>query len=137
MCGSDAVVAPAWPQFGQVIRVSMSVTIAAAGATARASRLRQRLRQPRDVHGDAPDFVRGEQVGCGAPPRLLLEIDVGERLPVGVGAMKQASDSSTDQGGGKRRLPIALQEFHVDERFLLPPFRPHSVAQMHYRNWKV
>jgi hypothetical protein len=39
--------------------------------------------------------------------------------------------------GGKRRLLIALREFHVDERFLLPQFRPHSVTQMHYRNWKV
>jgi hypothetical protein len=40
-------------------------------------------------------------------PRLVLEIDVGERLPVGVADMKHCrsslgSGSSTDQGGGKR-----------------------------------
>ena len=48
----------------------MSVTTAAAGAAARASRLRQQLRQPRrgaqqlrqlgDVGGDAPRLVPGE-----------------------------------------------------------------------------
>ena len=47
--------------------------------------------------------VAGEQLGRRAPPRLLLEIDVGERLSVGVAAIKEASVSSTDQGGGKRR----------------------------------
>ena len=40
-------------------------------------------------------------------PRRVLEIDVGERLPVGVADMKHCrsslgSGSSTDQGGGKR-----------------------------------
>jgi hypothetical protein len=40
-------------------------------------------------------------------PRLVLEIDVGERLPVGVADMKHCrsslgSGSSTDQRGGKR-----------------------------------
>jgi hypothetical protein len=46
--GRDAaLVPPICPQLGQMIRVSMSVTTAAAGAAARASRLRQQLRQPR------------------------------------------------------------------------------------------
>jgi len=49
-----------------------------------ASAVLQQLRQLGDVHGDAPRLVAGEQVRCRAPPRLLLEIDIGERLPVGV-----------------------------------------------------
>jgi hypothetical protein len=32
----------------------------------------------------APGLVAGERLGLRAPPRLLLEIDVGERLPVSV-----------------------------------------------------
>jgi hypothetical protein len=34
-----------------------------------------------------------------------------------------------DRNGGN---PTALREFHVDELFLLPQFRLHSVAKMHY-----
>ena len=41
--------------------------------------------------------VAGEQLGRGAASRLLLEIDVGERLPVMI------SGDETIQGGGKRR----------------------------------
>jgi len=37
-----------------------------------------------------------------APSRFLLEIDVGERLPVGVADDEAGVRSSTDQGGGKR-----------------------------------
>jgi hypothetical protein len=44
----------------------------------------QQLRQLGDVGGDAPGLVAGEEVRRRATPRLLLEIDVGERLPVGV-----------------------------------------------------
>ena len=44
----------------------------------------QQLRQLGDVHGDAPRFIAGEQLRGRAPTGLLLEIDVGERLPVGV-----------------------------------------------------
>ena len=44
----------------------------------------QQLRQLGDVGGDAPRLVAGEEVGGSAPAGLLLEIDVGERLPVGV-----------------------------------------------------
>jgi hypothetical protein len=46
--------------------------------------LLQQLRQLGDVGGDAPGFVAGEEVRRRATTRLLLEIDVGERLPVGV-----------------------------------------------------
>jgi hypothetical protein len=48
----------------------------------------QQLRQLGDVGGDAPSLVAGEQLGGGAASRLILEIDVGERLPVGVGATR-------------------------------------------------
>jgi len=40
--------------------------------------------QLRDVGGDALGLVAGEEVCRRAPSRLILEIDVGERLPVGV-----------------------------------------------------
>jgi len=43
---------------------------------------RQQLRQLGDVGGDAPRFVLGQQVGRCTPPRLLLEVEVAERLPV-------------------------------------------------------
>ena len=61
-----------------------------------------------DVGGDAPGSVLGEQLGCRAPSRLLLEIDVSERLPTTSRTMKLRlssleSTSSTEQGGGKRR----------------------------------
>jgi hypothetical protein len=48
----------------------------------------QQLRQLGDVGGDAPGLVAGEQLRRCASARLVLEIDVGERLPVGVGATK-------------------------------------------------
>jgi hypothetical protein len=38
----------------------------------------------RDVGGDAPGLVAGKQVRCRTPAGLLLEIDVGQRLAVGV-----------------------------------------------------
>jgi len=41
-----------------------------------------------DFGGDAASLVAGEELGRRAPPRLVLEIDVGERLPVRVGATK-------------------------------------------------
>ena len=53
--GSDAAVAPTWPQFGQVIRVSMSVSIAAAGVVARPSMLVDS--SVGYVGGDAPGLV--------------------------------------------------------------------------------
>jgi hypothetical protein len=42
----------------------------------------QQLGQLGDVGGDAPDLVAEEQVRRRAPPRLVLEIVVGERLAV-------------------------------------------------------
>ena len=36
------------------------------------------------MFSDAPRLVAGEEVRRRAPSRLLLEIDVGERLAVGV-----------------------------------------------------
>ena len=44
----------------------------------------QQLLQLGDVGGDAPGLVAGEQLGRRTPSRLLLEVDVRERLPVGV-----------------------------------------------------
>ena len=44
----------------------------------------QQRRQLRDVGGDAPGLVAGEEVRRRTPARLLLEIDIGERLTVGV-----------------------------------------------------
>ena len=46
--------------------------------------LAQQLRQLGDVGGDAPGLVAGEQLGRRTPPRLILEVHVGQRLPVGV-----------------------------------------------------
>jgi hypothetical protein len=67
----------------------------------------QQLRQLGDVYGDAPRLVAGEQVCRRTPSRLLLEIDVGERLPVVIADDEvQASVSSAVQGGGKRRAVI-------------------------------
>jgi hypothetical protein len=69
----------------------------------------QQLRQLGDVGGDAPGFVRSEQLGRRAPSRLILEIDVGEATcPVASQTMKQASVSSTDHGGGKRRSGFSI-----------------------------
>jgi hypothetical protein len=48
----------------------------------------QQLRQLGDVDGDAPGLIAGEEVRRRATSRLILEIDVGERLTVGVGCDK-------------------------------------------------
>jgi hypothetical protein len=44
----------------------------------------QQLRQLVDVRSDPPGPVAGKQLGRLAPSRLILEIDIGQRLPVGV-----------------------------------------------------
>jgi hypothetical protein len=36
------------------------------------------------VGGDAPNPVAGEELGRQSPPRLILEVNAGERLTVGV-----------------------------------------------------
>ena len=51
-----------------------------------------------DVGGDAPGLVVGEQLGRRSTPRLLLEIDIGKRLPVGV-ADDEAGLLLVDQPG--------------------------------------
>ena len=50
-----------------------------------------------------PVSVAGKQLGRRAASRLLFEIDVGQRLPLASRTVKQASVSSIIQGGGKRR----------------------------------
>jgi hypothetical protein len=42
----------------------------------------QQLRQLGDVGRDAPRIVAGEELGRRSPSRLVLEIDVGECLPI-------------------------------------------------------
>ena len=42
------------------------------------------FRQLGDVGGDAPGLVGGEQLGRRAASRLLLAIDVSERLPISI-----------------------------------------------------
>ena len=51
-------------------------------------RAMQQLRQLGDVGGDAPGLVAGEELGRRPSPRFILAIDVGQCLPVGVGATK-------------------------------------------------
>ena len=72
-------------------------------------RLPQPLRQLGDVGGDAPRLVAGEQLRRCAAARLLLEIDVGERLPVGV-ADDEAPPMQLGVGlvDGPRRREAAL-----------------------------
>jgi hypothetical protein len=62
-----------------------------------------------DVRGDPPGFVAGEQLGRRAASRLLFEIHVGERLPVGV-ADDEAPPMQLGVGlvDGPRRREAAL-----------------------------
>ena len=53
-----------------------------SGRGRKRSSLAQQLRQLADVRCDAPSLVAGEGVRRRATARLLLEIDVGQRLPV-------------------------------------------------------
>jgi hypothetical protein len=69
----------------------------------------QQLRQLGDVGGDAPDLVAGEQLIDRAAVRLVIMVEIAERLTAGVADVKQASVSSTDQGGGKRRTSAAAE----------------------------
>ena len=50
----------------------------------RAPEPKRKSRQLGDVGGDAPGLVAREEFGRRPPSRLLLAIDVSERLPVGV-----------------------------------------------------
>jgi hypothetical protein len=53
-----------------------------------------------------------QQPGRRSPSRLILEIDIGELLAGVVLHDKQASNSSSDHGGGKRRLGRCAMRFH-------------------------
>ena len=44
----------------------------------------QQIRQLGDVHRDPPRFVTGHQMRRRAPSRLILKVDVGERVAVDV-----------------------------------------------------
>ena len=46
--------------------------------------------------------------------RLLLAIDVGERLPVGVAHDEARAVSSTDRGGGKRLDAVLLKVWTIE-----------------------
>jgi hypothetical protein len=54
----------------------------------------QKLRQLRKIDGDPPCLVFREQLGCGSSARLILEINIRERLP-GVIAHDKVGDCSS------------------------------------------
>jgi hypothetical protein len=62
-------------------------------------------RQLGDVGGDAPRLVAGEQLGRCASPRLLLEVDVGERLPIGV---------ADDKAGSTTGVGRPIHHYHAE-----------------------
>ena len=63
----------------------------------------QQVRQLGDVGGDASCFIAGEQLARRPSPWLVLAIDEGERLLVGVAHDEARSGFLEDHGGGKRR----------------------------------
>jgi hypothetical protein len=67
--------------------------------------------------GDTPGLVAGEQLGRRPPSGLVLAIDVGECLAVGV-----ADDEAQRAAGGRRELWARLQ---------LPANFPVSAAIAH------
>ena len=57
-------------------------------------------------------LVAGQQLRRCLSPRLVLEVEVRERLPGLSRTMKQASfASSMIQGGGKRRMAVMIAPF--------------------------
>ena len=90
-------------------------------------RLPQQLRQLGDVGGDAPGLVAGEQLGRCAAARLLLEIDVGERLPVGVADDEappmQLGVGLVDGPGRRKRRWGSRRNFAAP-----PPEAPHRLG---------
>jgi hypothetical protein len=62
----------------------------------------------RGIGSNAPRLVAGEELGRRAPPRLVLEIDVGERLPVVV-ADDEAGVRPLGGPVGPRRGLISLE----------------------------
>jgi hypothetical protein len=63
-------------------------------------RLPQKLQQLGDVHRDPFRLVPREQFRRRSPARLILEIDIGQRLSR---TTRHTSSSATVQGSGKRR----------------------------------
>ena len=52
-------------------------------------------------------------------------------------AIRRASSRVSSLAFERRKnLAVALQKFHVGERFLLRQFTPHSLPQAYRRNWK-
>ena len=84
----------------------MNVRAATSSRLVHRRRRAQQLRQLGDVDGDAPGLVAGEEMRRRAPAPLLLEIDVGERLPVGV-ADDEAGVGFLD-GPGRREVARGL-----------------------------
>ena len=75
----------------------------------RSSLLPQQLSQLGKVHRHPPGPVAGKQLGRRAPSRLILEIDIGQRLPVVV-ADDEAGVRPLD-GPGRREA--AGRRFHL------------------------
>ena len=67
----------------------------------------QQPRQSGDVHGDAARLVLGKAIVHGAPLRLIVEIHVGEILPVRVG--DDEAFFEPDQGAGRGVPALAAQ----------------------------
>jgi hypothetical protein len=84
---------------GGVVSRPLKHTTARAGLGSGGS---QQLRQLSDVGGDAPGLVLGEQLGRRTPTGRVLDVEVAERLPVGVANDEAPACSSISQGGGKR-----------------------------------
>ena len=76
----------------------------------------QRLRQLGDVGCDPPGLVASEEVRRRAASRLLLEIDVGERLPVGVAD----DEASPIQCARKTGLPSDIMSRRRGRNDILP-----------------
>ena len=66
----------------------------------------KQMRKLRHVGRDAPRLVAAEQLSGRSPPRLFLEIDIGERLPVVI-AHHEAGGLFFDR---LRRLEAALRQ---------------------------
>ena len=101
-----------------------------AGRLPPARRLPQQLRKLGNVGSDGPGFVPGEQVRRRPSPRLVLEIEIAERLcPLLLRTIKQASFASLVVPiGGKRRAPVSLATLSApDAREQALSFRQHSL----------
>ena len=104
-----------------------------AGRLPPARRLPQQLRKLGNVGSDGPGFVPGEQVRRRPSPRLVLEIEIAERLcPLLLRTIKQASFASLVVPiGGKRRAPVSLATLSAPDAraasVVVPTTLAHSV----------